>query len=251
MNRTHKANALVAAGLLALAWIGNADAVEFRRDKIGDIGVTVAQLDLRRDRLQLFLNDERGQPIETLSKLAALTQRRGQKLVFAMNAGMYHPDHMPVGLFVSPGAPAYPLNQNEGKGNFFLKPNGVFMLDALGARVVDTAQYAKLAPHALLATQSGPLLLQGARVHPGFDPASRSRLVRNGVCSPSSNRVIFAISEGPVTFYEFAVFFRDRLGCKDALYLDGVVSSLYAPAVGRSDSTHMLGPMFGVTETAP
>jgi len=50
-----------------------------------------------------------------------------------------------------------------------------------------------------------------------------------------------------VTFHEFAQFFRDTLGCRDALYLDGSVSSLYAPQLGRADRRAKLGPMFGVT----
>ena len=34
-----------------------------------------------------------------------------------------------------------PLNLENGKGNFFLKPNGVFLVSERGARVVASAQY--------------------------------------------------------------------------------------------------------------
>jgi uncharacterized protein YigE (DUF2233 family) len=54
------------------------------------------------------------------------------------------------------------------------------------------------------------------------------------------------ISEQPITFYEFAVFFRDELHCPDALYLDGVVSSLYSSKLQRNDSKADLGPIIGV-----
>ena len=37
------------------------------------------------------------------------------------------------------------------------------------------------------------------------------------------------ISEDAVTFREFALYFRDVLGCSEALYLDGAISSLFAP----------------------
>jgi len=60
--------------------------------------------------------------------------------------------------------------------------------------------------------------------------------------------VVFAISEEPVNLYEFAVLFRDVLRCPDALYLDGVISSLYAPGLKRSDRKAELGPMIGVVE---
>jgi uncharacterized protein YigE (DUF2233 family) len=39
-----------------------------------------------------------------------------------------------------------------------------------------------------------------------------------------------------VSFYEFARFFRDGLGCGNALFLGGgVASGLYAPGLGRND----------------
>jgi uncharacterized protein YigE (DUF2233 family) len=49
----------------------------------------------------------------------------------------------------------------------------------------------------------------------------------------SSDRVVFAISREPVTFFEFATLFLDRLGCPNALYLDGEISRFYIP--GRPD----------------
>jgi uncharacterized protein YigE (DUF2233 family) len=58
---------------------------------------------------------------------------------------------------------------------------------------------------------------------------------------------VFVISDSPVTFYVFAKFFLDQVGCREALYLDGSISSLYAPSVGREDHGRDLGPMFGVT----
>ena len=48
-----------------------------------------------------------------------------------------------------------------------------------------------------------------------------------GVCA--GGKVRFAISAGPVNFYTFATFFRDKLGCPDALYLDGSISAYATP----------------------
>ena len=56
---------------------------------------------------------------------------------------------------------------------------------------------------------------------------------------------VFAISERPVSFGAFARLFRDDLGCRNALFLDGSVSSLYAPNLGRSDLSRPLGPLVG------
>jgi len=58
--------------------------------------------------------------------------------------------------------------------------------------------------------------------------------------------VRFAISDEPVTFYEFASLFRDRLKCPEALFLDGSISSLYAPALERDDRLLPLGPIVAV-----
>jgi uncharacterized protein YigE (DUF2233 family) len=62
--------------------------------------------------------------------------------------------------------------------------------------------------------------------------------------------VVFVISESPVTFYEFASFFRDSLHCREALYLDGTISSLYAPKLNREDRGPDMGPIFGVVTSA-
>lgn len=59
---------------------------------------------------------------------------------------------------------------------------------------------------------------------------------------------MFVITEKQVNFYEFATYFRDQLHCQDALYLDGVISSLYAPSLQRDDRRAALGPMFGVVK---
>ena len=206
---------------------------------------TTVRVDLRTNRLELFLGDETGHTFNRFDHLAAWIAGRNQQLRFAMNAGMYNPDFSPVGLFVKDGREISPLNVADGTGNFFLKPNGVFFVSASGPRIVETTEYPVLAPGVRLATQSGPLLLRHGVVNPAFDAASTSRLIRNGV-GISKNTILFAISEQPITFYEFAVFFRDELQCQDALYLDGVVSSLYSVNLQRNDSRADLGPIIGV-----
>ena len=60
------------------------------------------------------------------------------------------------------------------------------------------------------------------------------------------SRLVMAISEEPVTFHEFGRFFRDALGLPQALYLDGNVSRLHAPSLGRSDFGRAMGPILGV-----
>ncbi|MES2318011.1 MAG: phosphodiester glycosidase family protein [Pseudomonadota bacterium] len=212
-----------------------------------DARFTVVTIDTARQDLALFLNDDAGAPLHGFTRLAAWLQARNKRLVFAVNAGMYHPDFAPVGLHVQDGKQLAPLNLEDGTGNFFLKPNGVFMLSQNGPRVVESSEYPALGKGVRLATQSGPLLLRNGVIHPAFNPASSSRYIRNGV-GVVGGKAIFVISNHPVTFHEFAVFFRDNLHCKDALYLDGSVSSLYSKELGRNDAAARLGPMLGVIE---
>lgn len=210
-------------------------------------GFTTVRVNVRTDRLEIFLRDGSGQIFKRFDHLEAWLAGKNQHLRFAMNAGMYKPDFSAVGLLVADGREASPLNVANGTGNFFMKPNGVFFVSDSGPRIVETTEYPALAHGVRLATQSGPLLLRNGVVHPAFDAASTSRLVRNGV-GISKNAILFVISEQPVNFYEFAVFFRDELQCQDALYLDGVVSSLYSVELHRNDSTTDLGPIVGVVQ---
>jgi uncharacterized protein YigE (DUF2233 family) len=94
------------------------------------------------------------------------------------------------------------------------------------------------------------LVIDGA-LHPRFLPDATSRFVRNGVgISPDGRTAHFLISDGPVTFQEFARAFRDGLGVPQALYFDGNVSRLYAPELGRADSGRRLGPIVGLVVPA-
>ncbi|MBW8715622.1 phosphodiester glycosidase family protein [Variovorax paradoxus] len=207
---------------------------------------TVVKIDVRKERLELFLHDDSGAPFKRFDRLEAWLAARNRQLVFAMNAGMYHADFSPVGLLVQEGREEAPLNLAAGAGNFFLKPNGVFLVSDAGPRVVESSEYAALPKEGVrLATQSGPLLLRRGVVHPAFIPDSDSRKIRNGV-GVSGHTAIFVISEQPVNFYEFALYFRDVLHCRDALYLDGTVSALHSRALRRSDFTRELGPILGV-----
>ncbi len=210
-----------------------------------DSRYTVVAVDVKREKLQLFLADEAHKPFMSFARLSSWLQGRGGKLDFAMNAGMYHPDFSPVGLLVQEGKQVAPLNLAEGAGNFFLKPNGVFLVTQAGPQVVESRHYAAVKGKVLLATQSGPMLLSDGVMHPAFREASRSRHIRNGV-GVANGKVLFVISNEPVTFYAFAAFFRDELKCRNALYLDGAISSLYSEKLKRNDALATLGPILGV-----
>jgi uncharacterized protein YigE (DUF2233 family) len=246
--------ALLAAWFASMASLHSleAGAVECGLQKAAQASFTVCRVKVPDEHLRVFYADSRGVRYATFDALRADLARRGEMLEFAMNAGMFHPDYKPVGLLIIGGKTLAPINRSPGLGNFFLQPNGVFVLDARGARVLATEDYGSNAgePAAQFATQSGPMLVHLGQINDSgaFRPASRSRNIRNGVCARTPGVVLFVISESAVSFHEFAQFFEATLGCAEALYFDGAISSLYAPALRRADARADLGPLIGVVK---
>ena len=169
----------------------------------------------------------------------------GKALGFAMNAGMYHRDLAPVGLYVEDGREQTRLITSDGPGNFGLLPNGVFCIGQT-FRVIESRAFKAESPACRFATQSGPMLVIDGDLHPRFLATSDSTYIRNGVgVSADGTRAVFAISNDRVNFHTFARLFRDELGLPDALYFDGNISRLYAPDLGRHDAGFPMGPIVG------
>jgi uncharacterized protein YigE (DUF2233 family) len=206
---------------------------------------TVCKFDPRRDDIRTFWRGPNGAPLGSFSGVAA-TLKPGEKLAFAMNAGMYDRDNAPVGLYIEKTEELHRANTRAGAGNFHLKPNGVFYVGRARAGVAETTSFLKDRPAADYATQSGPMLVVGGKVHPRIHADGVSEKARNGVGVDREGMAVFAISNEPVTFHAFASLFRDALRCDNALFLDGSISALYAPELGRDDFTLPLGPMIGV-----
>lgn len=230
--------------------MSNASALDYTTATIAGKKATVCRVDMKTDRLQLFLRDEKGLPLKSFEAIERWLAPQGRKLIFVMNAGMYHGDLSPVGLFIENGRQIAPLNLSKADGNFFLKPNVVFYISASGAHIVESSQFALVTEPVTLATQSGPLLVIGGKLHPAFNAGSESRLFRNGVGVPSPDVALFVVTEEPFNFHEFSTLFRDVLRCPDALFLDGTVCSLHSTVLKRSEKRIDLGPIIGITEAA-
>lgn len=230
-------------------WVAkHTHAVDYGEVQVNGKRVTVCRVNVLKEKLQLFWRDDNGHPLKSFTGINTWLASQGKKLCFAMNAGMYHGDFSPVGLFVSDSKPFTELNTANAEGNFFLKPNGVFLITDSGASVIETSEYLRVHERVILATQSGLLLMRKDVIHPAFNQSGVSRLYRNGVGVPSPDIAIFAISEEPVNFYEFATMFRDLLHCPDAIFFDGTVSSLFSTHLNRNDKKMDLGPIIGITE---
>jgi uncharacterized protein YigE (DUF2233 family) len=205
---------------------------------------TVCKYDRAAHRIELAADDEEG-PLRSFDALERHLGERTRRLLFAINGGMYDEEGRPIGLYVEQGERQRRINLRDGPGNFHMKPNGVFAVDEEGrVSVSDSESFARRPPPRVMwATQSGPMLVVGGRLHPEIRPDGESRLVRNGVGVADERTAFFVISDEPVSFGKLARFFRDALKCPNALFLDGTVSSLWDPGAGRRDGYDALGPL--------
>ncbi len=197
-------------------------------------------------KLETFSLDARGEPHRYFFHLQQQLASEGKTLVFAMNAGMFDDNQKPIGLYIEDGKQAKKLNRRSGAGNFHLKPNGVFFIKGGNPRVLETEAFAKSGIKPDFASQSGPMLVINGNIHPKISENGTSRKRRNGVGIDAAGQAVFVISDGAVTFHDFAKFFRDGLRTKNALFFDGTISGLYSTELQRNDGFLPLGPMVGV-----
>lgn len=185
-------------------------------------------------------------PFRTLSAFAETVDNR--TIAFAMNAGMYGDDAQPIGYYVEDGDRKKELNRADGPGNFHMKPNGVFFGSGGSWRVLTADRfYSTVRDRPRFGTQSGPMLVIDGELHPDIQDNGPSRAVRNAVGVAEDGKAHFVISNAALSFGQIARFFRDELKVKNALFLDGNVSSLWDPATNRLDRG-LIGPMIVVTK---
>jgi len=219
-------------------------AAELHQYRYNQVSINTCHIDLQHDTLQMFWKDSTGALLGTFANLRAWLRPQGKDLACATNAGIYDKDHKPLGLYIEDGVIQHKLNTRQNAyGNFYLQPNGVFIVEDRQARIVDTTSVDNdrgyWLANARYATQSGPIMLHNGEINSAFDPGSINMVVRNAVCIDTSHQVVLAMARNPITFYDFAQFLRDKLQCVDALYLDGSISRIY-PSLEAD-----LGPAFG------
>ena len=206
-------------------------------------------------KLQLAWLGADGKPLIDFNGLKRDLAAKGQKITFATNAGIYERGPKPCGLTICGGRELVPLNLQPGEGNFYLKPNGVFFLDdKSGAGVMEAAEFGKSGLNPRLATQSGPLLLRKGVIHPAFNLNSPNKRLRNAVGVRSDGQIVFVMSDredrtrGRVTFHQLSRFFL-HLGCQDALFLDGDISTmLIKPPADAAFTPNTFAAMFYIAE---
>jgi uncharacterized protein YigE (DUF2233 family) len=200
-------------------------------------GFVVCTFDPRTSDLTLTTSAKR------FPELSGLLGGKRDRVLFAMNAGMFGKSGGPIGLYVENGAEKHAVNTGTGAGNFYMKPNGVFWVDGAGVHAAATDDFVSAKAKPKWATQSGPMMVMDGKIHPEISEDGPSRNTRNGVGVRDTHTAFFAISDKPISFGKLARFFRDELKCENALYLDGVVSSLWDRQGERMDAAYDLGPV--------
>jgi uncharacterized protein YigE (DUF2233 family) len=206
-------------------------------------------VDTKKQELRLYWKNDTGAIIGTFDNLKTFVESKQETLVFAMNAGMYKTDFSPLGLFIENQKTIHSINNKNASsgGNFYLKPNGVFLITTDNVPEIVCSANFKNDNKIKYATQSGPMLVIDGKIHSAFKKGSTNLNIRNGVGILSNGKVIFAMSRQGINFYDFALYFQE-LGCKNALYLDGVISKTYLPEQNLIQTGGSFGVIIGVTK---
>ena len=218
-----------------------------KNDQPDDNRFVSYKVDTKKQDIKLYWKDDRNEIFRSIQNLKLWIDKSKRKLVFAMNAGMYKPDNSPQGLFIEKQATLSPLDTLDGNGNFYLKPNGVFYISTDNTPFICNSTKFKDNGKIKYATQSGPMLVSEGQIHSAFKEGSTNLNIRNGVGILPDNKVIFVMSKKEINFYDFANYFKS-IGCKDALYLDGLVSRTYLPEKKWIQTDGNFGVIIGVTE---
>lgn len=201
--------------------------------------------------IQLCWKDDKGNKLISLNNLKKQIEKNGKKLLFATNAGIYLEDNSPQGLYVENGKELRPLDKKKkvSNANFYMQPNGVFLLTKNEGKIVVTYKYTDYKDQAIYATQSGPMLVINGKLNNTFKKGSPNNgYIRSGVGISDKGQIIFAISNAGCNFHDFATLFKDKLHCNNALYMDGAICRSYIPALNRHQLGGNFGAMIAVTE---
>jgi uncharacterized protein YigE (DUF2233 family) len=214
-------------------------------------GVFYHILETQASSVRIIWKDKDGAQLRTFPEVARYLVSEGISTSTLINGGIFEPGGVPSGLLIQDGKELNPLNRRTGDGNFFLKPNGIFLIGSKGAAVVSTEECPLKDVKIQQAVQSGPLLLRHGKIHPQFNFSSNSRLHRNGVGVSKSGKVIFVMTDFDSAkfpnLYEFAKLFRN-LGCEDALFLDGDLSQMKS-GDDTTKPSNQFGSIIAVSET--
>jgi len=200
----------------------------------------------QKENVELFWKNEKGQPLKNIQNLRTYINSKNQDLKFALNGGMLIENNIPKGLYIENYKTLHPIDTLNGEGNFYLKPNGVFYITKSNESIIVPTKNFQPNSTIKFATQSGPLFINEGKINSLFQPNSNNLNVRNGVGILKNGNPVFVMSKKKINFYNFASFFK-KLGCENALCLDGFVSKAYFSKEKWIQEDGDFGVMIGIT----
>lgn len=204
-------------------------------------------VNMQTESIELVLNGINGKPYGDFESL--IKEKSPADIKVLMNAGMFMENRMPLGLYIESGKQLRPLNKRKGaKGNFYIQPNAVFAQSASQAFIVPTDEWDNFIKlhDVSYATQSGPMLLKRGAVNLAIKKMKNSNVRRNSVCISAQGSVILSISVASVSMMQLAEHLQD-IGCHDALFLDGAISSAFVKDLGINIGGWFTGPIIVIT----
>ena len=137
------------------------------------------------------------------------------------------------GLLIDEFSVKKSINNQNGNGNFYLKPNACLLINRHDANLTST-ESTMVDTSIRLAIQSGPMLINQSLICSSFNPNSVNRNLRSGVgvytTQTNQKYIVFAVSETPVSFFELAEFFHYKFNCSSALSLESANCAIYFPS---------------------
>ena len=205
-------------------------------------------VDLKKDTLNFYWKNEKGEIYNSFQNLKGELSQKDEKLVFAINGGMFKKGFSPQGLYIEKGITLSEIDTiTKGYGNFYLQPNGIFYITNNKKGVVcETKDFKN--KNIKFATQSEPMLLINGKIHKRLMKGSKNLNSRNGVGILSNGQLLFAMSKEKINFHSSASYFKSK-GCENALYLDGFISKTYLPEKKYNKEDGKFGIIIGQTIT--
>lgn len=160
-----------------------------------------------------------------------------KKTFFAISASIIDNNCVPMGLFVKDSKRIKELNTTiSGNGSFYsIQPNGVIYITQQNEiNVATTPDFVQTSIDLKLGIQTGPILVNKGSINSTFTIASNNKYIRCGVgifTYINGQYIVFAKSNKPVNFYDFADLFITKYKCYNALNLEsGANASIHLPA---------------------
>ena len=191
------------------------------------------------EKIRLFWRNEEGKNYGTLSAVARALRKEGKTVLMLSNAAIFTKDEQPAGLWIEKGKKLREANTQKAKGNFHIRPAGVFWTKGRKGGIISLDNWLKRPFAVDYAFQAAPFLIINGQINSRLVKKIFSPYSRNAVCTTKQGKILFISTNGTVgeanlpNFYQFAQALKN-FNCHQALYLDGNINQMKFPLYGES-----------------